>query len=521
MIKQLIKTNMSNMSNMCLFRFSREKYRRISFGDMFDEIKDKLVQAGFYFTGHDQIVRCFACLYEFDIGEVDASEDFVKFHMEKKPECTFILHYQKEKDYSKKFLTYDSLRYERERLKTFIEWPVPWILPEDLAADGFYYLRTHDHCACVFCRGIVGAWEVGDTPRGEHIRHFPHCPFLRSVPVGNVSMNHSKILDKLVLDGEEYPLPQPRKNPDNPQDPTQDPNNSQDSNNHPQDPNNLQDPQLENLNDIGLRPYSGPKRRDYITCDSRIKSFDKWPERVIQSPKDMAEAGFFYCGLSDHVRCFHCGNGLRNWTDEDNPWEEHARWYPDCNYVFLTKGHEYIENIKFRYRNQQKNKSSGCFNSISENDLDVLMESDIVKEVEAMGFPTMKIRTIFKQKLEQTGIPFFNLDSCIELVLKDMKEETTENVTENVDIAENVNIAENVSDVGCSRNQNTAQTMQIPEVDITQDLDRNCKICMDSEFEVIFLPCKHMVTCSKCAVTMMKCPICRNDIRYTIKPIIS
>ena len=50
---------------------------------------------------------------------------------------------------------------------------------------------------------------------------------------------------------------------------------------------------------------------------------------------------------------------------------------------------------------------------------------------------------------------------------------------------------------------------------------RRCKICMDAEMEVVFLPCAHMATCSNCTVTIAVCPICRNEIKYTIKPIMS
>lgn len=54
-------------------------------------------------------------------------------------------------------------------------------------------------------------------------------------------------------------------------------------------------------------------------------------------------------GLSDHVRCFHCGNGLHNWETSDIPWIEHARWYPDCYYVKITKGQEFIAKKQCLY----------------------------------------------------------------------------------------------------------------------------------------------------------------------------
>lgn len=106
---------------------------------------------------------------------------------------------------TKKFISYDSLRFEKERLETFIDWPVEWLNPVDLAHDGFYYLRTADHCACVFCRGIVGAWEKGDTPREEHKRHFPQCPFIKGQPVGNIPLAHSHIISRITPSPEASP----------------------------------------------------------------------------------------------------------------------------------------------------------------------------------------------------------------------------------------------------------------------------------------------------------------------------
>jgi len=97
------------------------------------------------------------------------------------------------------FVSYDCLRYEEKRLGTFIDWPHEWLKPSELAADGFYYLRKDDHCACIFCRGIVGAWEKTDTPRGEHERHFPHCPFIRGQPTGNVPIVQGNILARLPV----------------------------------------------------------------------------------------------------------------------------------------------------------------------------------------------------------------------------------------------------------------------------------------------------------------------------------
>lgn len=34
-------------------------------------------------------------------------------------------------------------------------------------------------------------------------------------------------------------------------------------------------------------------------------------------------------GKKDTVQCFSCGGCLGNWEDGDDPWREHAKWFPE------------------------------------------------------------------------------------------------------------------------------------------------------------------------------------------------
>jgi len=59
-----------------------------------------------------------------------------------------------------------------------------------------------------------------------------------------------------------------------------------------------------------------------------------------------------YCvsGYGDYVRCFFCGGGLRNWEPGDDPWVEHARWFPRCIFVKQNKGQTFINLVLQRQR---------------------------------------------------------------------------------------------------------------------------------------------------------------------------
>lgn len=65
-----------------------------------------------------------------------------------------------------------------------------------------------------------------------------------------------------------------------------------------------------------------------------------------QSSSQLAEAGFFYTGQDDYVKCFFCGGGLVKWKEEDIPWIEHGFYFNQCQFVIIEKGLEFIEECK-------------------------------------------------------------------------------------------------------------------------------------------------------------------------------
>merc|ERR1711953_1631337 len=50
---------------------------------------------------------------------------------------------------------------------------------------------------------------------------------------------------------------------------------------------------------------------------------------------------------------------------------------------------------------------------------------------------------------------------------------------------------------------------------------RTCKICMDAEVGVVFLPCGHLCSCVNCAPALKDCPVCRRAIQGTVRPFLS
>ena len=127
-----------------------------------------------------------------------------------------------------------------------------------------------------------------------------------------------------------------------------------------------------------------------------MRTFKDWPPALRQEPKQLADAGFYYIGLSDQTKCFYCEGGLRNWQPDDDPWTEHARWFSKCGYVRLIKGDEFITKC-LNERPPQTPGGSKKDCQVSEEDLKAWMTSPVVIHVLNMGIDDSRIKMALKK----------------------------------------------------------------------------------------------------------------------------
>lgn len=294
----------------------------------------RIAKAGFYYTGQGLEVQCFSCGGK--ITEWNYGDQVMAKHRRLDPNCPFVINPSSTGNVPKltttnsatanllpptstlaqpsttttsshsETSTVDSdrelYRTVSSRLNTFVNWPVPNIIsPEVLAKAGFYSLQRADKVSCAYCNTILLCWKEGDDPRSEHRRLSPQCPFVQS----NFSLNES---DSATVNS------------------------------------NTKLVSVDNLSELGIQAHKGPRLPAYATLEARLRSFTGWPVDLIQTPDMLAEAGFYYVNRGDQVRCFHCDGGLRHWDPEDDPWVEHARWFPSCAFVRLVKGQEFIQS---------------------------------------------------------------------------------------------------------------------------------------------------------------------------------
>ena len=99
-----------------------------------------------------------------------------------------------------------------------------------------------------------------------------------------------------------------------------------------------------------LHPINPHMRSRKARLQTFLDNASRWPaHRIRATPADIADAGMYYLGERDRVKCWYCNGGLQNWERDDSPWEEHAKWFPLCEFLHQQKGPEFTHNIVSKY----------------------------------------------------------------------------------------------------------------------------------------------------------------------------
>ena len=98
-------------------------------------------------------------------------------------------------------------------------------------------------------------------------------------------------------------------------------------------------------------------------------------------------------------------------------------------------------------------------------------------------------------------------------------EENPPNTSKSVDFnAKKLSLTSLEPKPSCSSSMSTESL----EVEIARMKEqRTCKVCMDSEVGVVFLPCGHLICCVNCAPSLKDCAVCRTPIQGTVRTFMS
>ena len=202
-----------------------------------------------------------------------------------------------------------------------------------------------------------------------------------------------------------------------------------------------------------------PKLQRMGILSVRLSTFTTnfWPHMDTFPPKIMAEAGFYFTGLEkDLVMCFYCNLGVGSWIPEiHDPWIHHSLYSPRCPFLPLCKGVKYVEAIY---------NLDNSFRFINFTEKQVIAEMQRIKRME---------------RCNTSAFLFSDLHIPPIVIVVDTSDLEDQN--------------KNLSD------------------------SFKCKMCMETEIQVLFLPCGHLISCGLCSVAVTKCPICRKMINARLR----
>ncbi|XP_062856991.1 E3 ubiquitin-protein ligase XIAP [Trichomycterus rosablanca] len=220
------------------------------------------------------------------------------------------------------------------------------------------------------------------------------------------------------------------------------------------------------------------------TYEGRLESFQGREHPI--SPERLARAGFYSAGDGDRVLCFKCGGGLKDWQPDEDPWKEHAKHYPGCSFLQAEKGQAFINSVQLG-----GGSSSNGF-SRHERTTDV-MQSAIGQEAVKLGFDPAVVERMILEKIRQSGAGYSTVTDLIH------------------DIDAAATFGNRADEEREAQNDDPIKKLEMLQ------REKCCKVCMDRDISVVFLPCGHLITCEKCSAQLSKCPMCNTTITQKIK----
>lgn len=233
--------------------------------------QDPLVLAtnGFYFTGQEDIVVCYACGVR--LSRWKETDDPFTRHFQSSPNCTHL-----RKDHlgyifqhcEKEFRIF---REEKDRLKAFqlMKWRLSNLISyEELSRAGFFPTGKSDSIQCFCCGCMRETWHSGDSALAVHRSLCSDCPFLKEL----LAADHATSTPAQEL----------------------------------------------------------PKAPDYSSLKVRLQSFKHFPSDLPVEKEELAKSGFYLVQPPSLVRCYACKITISSFKRGDLPDKIHVNKSPNC-----------------------------------------------------------------------------------------------------------------------------------------------------------------------------------------------
>ncbi|EZA50661.1 Apoptosis 1 inhibitor [Ooceraea biroi] len=209
---------------------------------------------------------------------------------------------------------------------------------------------------------------------------------------------------------------------------------------------------------------------EYSSYDTRLDSFKSCSNEHRQFLEQLADAGFFYTGNANETRCFYCSLQVRDWYANNDPWKMHASQMSTCPYLLLIKDLCYTERDEKLWQRSLRSQE-------------------------------LPIRRPWEETRNE-HIPVLS--------------RTHRNQSSQRDIE---NMSNNVADLS-SRDENSKKGAAYASVTRSFRSDEQslqCRFCITGVRDYVFMNCRHIVACEKCAYEVTICQICGQKISSRLK----
>lgn len=402
------------------------------------------------------------------------------------------------------------LASEHHRLTTFVDWPHDHpIRPWDLSAAGFYYLGTGDSVKCYKCGIALQNWDPTDTPWGEHQKWSPRCMLVVEHFSGRPRQREELAPRQSVTSQERYTTPQEAFRYRRPE-PNQGPNDRQ-------VPMRSGDPPVHGTwsrsEQFPARTVSSVVRPQNLPLEQQRPHWHTQPMATSQ------EEGYVTSGRQSGSTGESSSTGESGSTQDSHSCSPRGSTALEFNMERLAEMGFTQQQIDDAI-NAQIEATGSTFPSYAEL-VSALLERQGGQPTNretrpqptrqgceaASPPPPIIIPTDITSSLPQENQGYQGRN-CISAVTS-----PTEPVPDKNSLRRSLSAP-------ATRSSESGEESLEEKLERMQE-ERTCKICMDAEVSVLFLPCGHLSCCALCANGMDLCPMCRAPIQEKIRTYLS